>query len=364
MSRQSNKQKNVRKSWVLPQPNEIEDALTYFWEKPRKPVKRTINFKLHNLTKRKIYLLLELHVHLTNLVATILKVWHEDSQQSGERRAVAHIFKTQKSGVYGRFRASVLADAIEDYFEPNESTNSHVLPRLRVGSYRSCAQILVNWAQKTASVLASGRKNTVLLNERIFYEGWATLNRAYKQAMQIVVSLGFEPEDVPWQKLHKLERRSKYEARWILERLRSEAELRQVLTYVEALLNDEPSVLQREAASIEHPWLKQPSSQTVRHHRSVRESWFLQRVLDTPGNLVILNNLYRNELEDLRDQLQTMLAYIQRGERLIAAFEQTVAASKNDSQNNRDQSQTAKQARAHLQTHNQRRIAPIVTMPR
>ncbi len=320
MSDQTTPQKPDHTDWTLPTPDQINAALTYFHGRRSKPVQRTITFKLHSLTKLKIRILLDAMVRVTNLIAAVLRLWHEDSDRPRHDGAVAAIFKTQQQGVFGGFRSRVLSNTMAKYVNSiSELTNSPLAPRMYEGAYRTCASMLVSWTEQTLRLLPSERKATPP-TMHTFYEGWERLERAYRHAMSVVASLGTDPEMIDRLKPQQLERKSKREARWLLQRLRPEAQLRKALERVEALLSDQPSALQREADFTEHLWLKQPTNKEGKHRRGVREGWVFQRVVDAPGNLALLGNLDRDELEDLRDQIQTVLAYIDRGNALIDAL--------------------------------------------
>lgn len=310
MSDQQSNGKHQVVSWTLPAPKDTRTALRYFWRKPRKPVTLTLNFKLHNLTKRKIRLLLEAFVHVTNVIATILKQWKEDDQQPRTDGAVAEVFKVQEKGVYGKYRSRTLSDVLSKYFGKSlDLEDTPLNDRLYQGAYRSVAQMLVGWAQNISAMIPHEEGTT--LNMAQFYAGWTNIEAAYQRAMAVIVSLNLHPDYLP-KSASKFQRRAKRDARWLVSRLRPEQDVRQALQRVEAMLGEDPSVLQRDAAYTEHVWQRDE-----RHRRAVRENWLTQRILDKPGELTLLGMLHQNELEAFRDELYEVLAYIDHANALI-----------------------------------------------
>src|SRR5690349_21795295 len=97
--------KRSDKHFPLPHQGKVEEATDFFWSLPLKPAQFVIIFKLHNLSKRKIRLLLEAHIAVTNLIATILQNWKEEIARPREDGAIAAIFAVQQKGIFGRFRA-------------------------------------------------------------------------------------------------------------------------------------------------------------------------------------------------------------------------------------------------------------------
>jgi hypothetical protein len=301
--------------WVLPESAAIHAALQYFWQQPRKSATQNITFKLHNLSNRKVRLLLEAFVFITNIIATILESWRESPEHPRGDRAIAAAFQVQDKGVYGRFRTRALSNVMRKQFDSvvrSQNTNRIAL-RLAEGAYRDAARMIVCWIEGISTVLLKDKPKGYMLVEHEFQTGWEKLVRKYQQGVEIVVSLDYDPDHPPRKKDEQLIRKSKRDARWILDRLRPLEEIKQTLAQVEALITDEPSPLKRAATTEQHPWQIKP------HQRTVSESWLLSRVIDSAGNREVLGQLDHSDLENLRDELYEMQSYIERAQQWIEA---------------------------------------------
>src|SRR5215208_6565360 len=98
MARKSKQVKPQR--WDLPGADKAQDALRYFYERPRTPAKITLPFVIHNPSGWKRKRLLDAHFYVTELRNSILERWQEDWQQPRKDGALAHILNVQDKGQY------------------------------------------------------------------------------------------------------------------------------------------------------------------------------------------------------------------------------------------------------------------------
>jgi hypothetical protein len=307
-----------KEAWLLPSAEHSRAAIEYFWERGPKPDVRTLIFKLHNLSRRKIRFLLEAFVFITNLIAHILDDWREDPLRARTDGAIAAAFHVHDKGVYGKFRARALSSIIQHAFDlrAKEFNIHHISSRLIEGAYRDSAMKIVGWIEGVAQVLLKDKPKNYVLTADEFQDGWARLMREYQQATEIIVSLDYDPDHPSRKKDAHLVRQAKRDARWALERLLPLDLIDERLALVEALLSDEPSAAKRAAMTEDHPWKGDPRSQ-----RAVRESWLMRRVGKVESSRAILGQLERSDLETLRDELYEMRSYIERAQHWIDAVE-------------------------------------------
>jgi hypothetical protein len=293
--------KSDKGTWTIPSRAQVMTALQYFWQK-RVPVpKITLVFKLDRPTVRKTRLLLEAHVFVTNLTATIFKGWREKPDTPRQDKAVAKVLALQTGKpVFNRPRT--LATEIEATFEPEVAeTKLRFADTLCQGAYRDAAQTLIGWVQKLSLRIDTERAGTFSLDD--FYTEWQRLETAYRQAMAVIATLAFHPDQ--HLRPHELERKSKREARWMLLHLKSEQELSRLIDRFEALLDDEPSSLQREALFDEVSFPRKSGK-----GRRVREHWFLQRFFEAPKQPLLLGQLDHNVLETCLNELYEMVDHL------------------------------------------------------
>jgi len=129
------------------------------------------------------------------------------------------------------------------------------------------------------------------------YAAWKQKHQRWERTAAIPIPFG-RHEETP---LGDIGRR---EARWLMERLLPVDEIQKTLEFVEHLIQD-PGARAEEIAYEEHPYIRD-SGREFKHRRAVHANRLLQRLLDPPGDLVLLGMLHKNELEDVRNDIQMM----------------------------------------------------------
>ena len=227
-----------RRLWTLPPLTKIRAALRGFYKRAPKSTRITVSFKVHKPTKRKIRRLLHAHVAVTNHTVMMLQKLHEEPTEPRSDGAIAHVVAVQEEAE-GKFRSLNLSNQLEQEFRPFvPASDFRYAGTLWRGAYRDLAQMLVAWvAHLTAHAYPEGTK----LTRELVYQYWEHVEQDYRRAMQVVAALRLSPDDIAKEKDDRLERQSKREARWILERLYPERDIETWLSMVEALRDDEPA---------------------------------------------------------------------------------------------------------------------------
>jgi hypothetical protein len=317
--------------WDIPDLAKIQAGLRYFYERPRTPAKLTLPFVLFNPSGRKLKRLREAHIHATDLRGRILEQWQDDWQKPRQDGALAHILSVQDKGHY---KSRTFGEIVRKRFAQDSS--SAFISRFHEGICRDCAQDITGWAQKVIKLAVEDYRNQQRELQKAFgeprkklptyaptledvYRAWARRERAYHEAAERLIRFGRNAGD-------SLEKHGKREARWLLERLLPDDEIIELLEDVDRLLDETPSVLQSEAAMIEHPWLRTDDpTDEPQHQRAVREGHLMQRIFQPRGEFVLLGQLRKEELAILRKVLKEMLSYSEAFKTCLQQFQAALA---------------------------------------
>jgi hypothetical protein len=308
--------------WALPSSEQVAEALAYFYTRPRPPSKSTLIFKQHNPSPWKVHRQIEAYLYGMDLLEKILDRWEEDWQRPRTDGALAYLLSIQHKG---RYKSSTFTEVIRKSFP--QANDDPFLSRYHDSICREAAQRITGWVQsiiklaitvhreqqkqpRQMQAFGDDAKHVEMVTSDTkppkyvptlsdVYQIWAEREQAYQQAAASIIPFGRNID-------RPLVEHGKREARWLLDRLLPEEEIADLLTEVERLLDEEPSMMQGDAAFVEHPWQRnEPNKQgNQRHRRSIRESRLMQRVLDPPGDLVLLGTFHKNELATFRSELR------------------------------------------------------------
>jgi uncharacterized protein (DUF3820 family) len=324
----NNQQPEVR---ALPTSTEVQQAIQWLHDKEPEPVPRTIIMKVRNPSRQsKVPRLLRTHIYVTNLKHKILEHYRENLETQRDDGAIALVLRVQNLGS-GRSKkmASIISS---EYLQPtltDEDYRFHA--RIRDGVCREVATTLLNWVQDSTGTLLSAttlqkedettseqqekkpsaaknqqkrstrkqlsrnkRKQPITLDEA--YAAWKQQRQRWEQAAAIPIPFG-KYGGTP---LGEIGRR---EALWLMERLLPTDEIEEMLTCLEHLL--ETPYPASDLLYEEHIY-QRDGGREFKHRRAVRANRLVQRVLDPPGELILLGMLHRNELQTLRNELLLM----------------------------------------------------------
>jgi len=326
MAKKANKQQPEVRS--LPASAEAEQAIQWLYDKEPEPVPRTIILKVRNPSRQtKVPRLLRTHSYGTNLKQRILEHYRESLEVQRDDGAIALMLRVQHLGS-GRSRkmASIISS---EYLQPSLTEEDYRFhARIREGVCREVAITLLNWVQDiTGSILSAGtlqsegettserqaenqpaakqqqrrstrkqlrrnkRSQPITLDEA--YAAWKQQRQRWEQAAAIPIPFG-KYSGTP---LGEIGRR---EALWLMERLLPTEEIEEMLTCLDHLL--EHPYPASDLLYEEHIY-QRDGGRDFKHRRAVRASRLVQRVLDPPGDLLLLGMLHKNELQTLRQEL-------------------------------------------------------------
>jgi hypothetical protein len=297
-------------SWNIPQPEKVNEAVTYFWSRPTESSMLTIIFKIHNPSKRRIRQFLEAHTFVTNLTSSLLEFWRESADAPRPDGAVAHMVRALTGNEKSPYRSKELATLLHHQTKLIEQATKGIFNScLSDGVYRQCAEILIGWILRVSRLATSKRdpkEQALPGTAEAFYASWSEVERRYQRAMEVVASMNLPIYEQYQRNHHGLERRSKREARWIRSRLESMDSLKRMLTLLDALLDEDPSADQRQAFITDHLW----KSGNKRLKR-VREPWWWQRAFQNQDPEPVLGELSQRELEQFHDEISEMITYLE-----------------------------------------------------
>jgi hypothetical protein len=315
----------------LPRSAACEEALAYFHVQKQKPVRIILPFISHKPSKWKTTRIEEALEYQVTLITKILRQWEEDPATVKHDGAIALILSMQEP-IKAKFKSRTLGNEIRKRF-PQEA-GTPFLSRLHESVCRDAARAITGWTQKKIKAAAEQMKaerasDTSHIKpfptEEDVYRVWQAQEQAYQQAATRIIEFGRNRGDT-------LQEHGRREARWILEKLLPEEEIKQLLDFIEQLLDEERRQLDGTVGLEEHPWLQlAPDRDELTHHRAVRESRLMQRILEPRGDLVLLGMLHPGELEQLGKELRQMrgalIGFKAAVLEIHAALEETHAAS-------------------------------------
>lgn len=298
--------------WNTYPADHVSAALLRHHALKRPPVQFTLQFKLHNPSRRKQRVLLASHEHVTRICGQVLREWQEEPDTAREDGIVATVLKIQSEykSNHSRYLAEVLKHRFASRKLSEEDTRPvltdyDIAPTILEGCFRECARMLLLWVNKlkeTVSRMEDYKEQP--LSWDILTQGWAKLQDVYTRAGATLIPFG-RNRNTP------LSAHGKREARWLLERLLSTAELERTLDCVNALLSGDP-LQELSARFTDHPWKR-----TTKARRAVRESRMLQRIVDPFGEKVLLGTLRATELQALRNELLDLRESVERQRDLL-----------------------------------------------
>lgn len=352
--------RDIPKIRQLPKREEVEEALHWFCEREQKPVITTIIMKARKPSRQtKVPRLLNTHIYVTNLKYRILERYREHLDEQRTDGAIALVLRAQHLGM-GRSQA--LGQMISsDYLKPlltDEDRQYH--SRIHQGVCKEVAGMLINWVQDiTGSILSaatlktdadrevdtkadtnpaeqhadgeqshakqqrrrstrkrlSRKKRDAPMTLEEVYAAWKQKRQVWERAAATPIPFG-RYEGTP---LGEIGRR---EARWLMERLLPVDEIEATLEFVEQLIAD-PTAISEEAGLQEHLYMRD-GGREFKHRRAVRAHRLMQRLLDPPGDLILLGMLHKDELLDVRNELQTMRNAGEEFESLLPPFHEAL----------------------------------------
>lgn len=317
----------------LPALTDVIAALQWLAGKEPAPVSRTIIMKAFGLSRQtKVPRLLNTHVYITNLKNRILEHYRESLDQQRDDGAIAMVLRVQHLGTG---RAKKLGTIISSEYLTKQLTDEdqHYSGRIREGVCRETAQILINWVQDiTGSILSaatlktaedkekeqqstqqqpskkqhkraarkrnSRRKRDNLMTVEDAYTAWQQKRALWERAAKTPIPFG-KYKGTPLGAI------GKREARWLIERLLPVDEIKQTLEFVEQLIVD-PNAITKDVAYEEHLYLRDGGHE-FKHRRAVRAHRLVQRILDPPGELVLLEMLHKYEFQQAQNKLNIII---------------------------------------------------------
>lgn len=336
--------KRHQKDRTLPSEDEVIAALQWLASRETTSEPRTIIMKVRNPSRQtKIPRLLNTHIYATNLKNRILNHYAESPVQQRTDGAIAMVLRVQHMGL-GRAR-QLGALISSEYLVLNLTDEDRLYSgRLRQGVCREVAQILINWVQDITGTILSA--STLKLDTEVGSQsvnpaksthkrsGTKRKSRKKRDALMTVdqAYAAWQQKQIQWEAAANtpipfgkyngtpLKEIGRREARWLLERLLPVDEIKETLDFVDQLLED-PHALAHDAAYEEHPFLWDRGVE-FKHRRAVRAHRLVQRVLDPPGELVLLGMLHKDELRKLRNELSLLRKAGEQFESLLPSLQE------------------------------------------
>jgi hypothetical protein len=314
--------------WHIPEVHKTRENIEYLVQRPPAPLRSTIVFKLHKPGRWKTATLVNAFVWGHNLIAQIYGAYSDDASNTASNifaliaatEATARERIARKQGEH----AIEHDDSQEDMVDQESRTKVRYLAndvaltlripcpytedeihhqRLYEGYTRRAASAILSWRQKViravAGVLDKPRRDIILDDIQQVYQ---TIVSTYEIAAATPIPFGRNRGE-------RLDRFGKREARWLLDHLLPEDEIRELIQAIDALLDEDRRAVGSRAAVVVYRGKHVQKPDRQRHTRAVRESYLLQRLHERPGDPVLLGTLHRNELETLRQELKENATY-------------------------------------------------------